>query len=438
MNIISLNQIFTEYDERISLDINKDPLGFQMIWTHFGQKIFENKTTSVALDIRSYNINLFNHYVVYKLRLNNKDLDFITVISDLKDKVERIILLLENIIIWSWWQSENRQGEDNLIIWDKNGLLGTSKASSIWNKKNEIFLDLNTEIKKNENKLELLKNQKSLGVNGRYKRPFIEMEFFDTKYEYTSSSKILFEEFGKIFENDDNFNNLVEFFIKFIPTSNKKIQDINNNIDSITKLFAKTKLLTDNMNPFWMKQLGLEKSPAKEIYAELKNKYAEIKDKKMLRKNVYSNVYKNLENSAKEKQLLEDIINVEQRLSYLYWIFEDIRNHEFNGIETAKINREYFTKLNVISKVKDDSIDRLNDLNDINTINKLIEYHKKLMKSRNQNFWIDIVDDRLKIYINSKHKPDEIKNKLEYDIKDLGWENDYYLNSIRNIQNGLE
>ena len=53
-----IKNIFTEYDELLTKNINTDPLGFQIVWTYFGQKIFHNKTTSIDMDIRSYNIKL--------------------------------------------------------------------------------------------------------------------------------------------------------------------------------------------------------------------------------------------------------------------------------------------------------------------------------------------------------------------------------------------
>ena len=61
---ISLDTIFTEYDDSIAAEISRDPLGMQSIWTSFGQRIFEKRTTSVATDIRNYTINLFHHYVI--------------------------------------------------------------------------------------------------------------------------------------------------------------------------------------------------------------------------------------------------------------------------------------------------------------------------------------------------------------------------------------
>ncbi|CAE6824510.1 hypothetical protein R69746_06213 [Paraburkholderia aspalathi] len=59
-----LQQILTEFDDRISSELNLDPLGLQVIWSAYGQKIFRNRVSSISNDVRNYTLNLFNHWVV--------------------------------------------------------------------------------------------------------------------------------------------------------------------------------------------------------------------------------------------------------------------------------------------------------------------------------------------------------------------------------------
>ncbi len=426
MNVIKYKQIFTEYDRNISIEINKDPLGEQMIWTQFGQKIFKNKTTSVALDIRSYNINLFHHYIIYKLREKDKDLSHIFGNKfSLKERVERVLLLLENIIIWSWWNDTDNPS------WERNGLLGTSKASSIW-KKDEINIDLLSDI----SKLQLLKNQKSLGVNGRYKRPFMEMKFFTTKYDYESDGclgKELFDKFGKdILKKNEDLVSLVERMIEWFQ--DKKIDSIPQEL--ITKVFGKTNTLAKITKNFWLENLGLRESPAKEIYDSLNIFVEDNKKVKYSVKTIYSSEI------IKHDSKVKDIKAVEPRLTYLYWFFEYLLCCNDEDLETIdKELSHYFKKYKNLEKINEDNLFRLTEINNIADVKELIEYHQKLMEQRKKSSWIKInenMNDKIKVFNKSKKDKKTIIEELDKDIEVIDWINDYYLHSIINIKIGLE
>ena len=60
---IALSDLLTEFDERISSELNLDPLGLQVIWSAYGQKIFRNRISSISNDVRNYTLNLFDHWV---------------------------------------------------------------------------------------------------------------------------------------------------------------------------------------------------------------------------------------------------------------------------------------------------------------------------------------------------------------------------------------
>ena len=59
-----LEKFLTEYDEGVSSELNLDPLGLQVIWSAYGQKIFKNRISSISNDVRNYTLNLFHHYIV--------------------------------------------------------------------------------------------------------------------------------------------------------------------------------------------------------------------------------------------------------------------------------------------------------------------------------------------------------------------------------------
>ncbi len=143
---MKFKNIFTEYDEKIEKTLEIDPMGLSVIWTHFGQEIFHNKISSVALDARSFTINLLNHFVIRTLMQDSSTNLQRLFEKDCKLTVEKLLIVLENMLIWSW-HKDVQNGKD----WDdaKNGLLGTSKAISKW-EQNNINLNIDDKIEKLE------------------------------------------------------------------------------------------------------------------------------------------------------------------------------------------------------------------------------------------------------------------------------------------------
>ena len=266
-----LENIFTEYDESLTKGLNIDPLGFQIVWTYFGQKIFQNKTTSVALDIRSYNINLFNHYIIYQIIQENEGLSFKSLIRNeitLKEKIEKTLIILENILIWSWFSKR-----DNWKDKEQAGLLGTYKALSLWKDKNIYVVDFN---EKDFSKIEVLKSQRALGVSGRYKGPFRAMSFFKEYEEnsYKENSELFDVEIKQLITPQDSpFYYLYYDVIKLLQTA-----QINRNIEigmddtivnSFVSCFKNPKNSAKVTKKFWKKYLGLKQDESSIIYKHI-------------------------------------------------------------------------------------------------------------------------------------------------------------------------
>ncbi|MEA2099649.1 MAG: hypothetical protein U9P72_05935, partial [Campylobacterota bacterium] len=108
---MKFENIFTKYDSSLEKNLDIDPLGFSVIWTHFGQNIFNNKISSVALDPRSFNINMFNHFVIRNLMSDNTLYTTSLFEKDKRVAIEKLLVLLENMLIWSWYKSE--EGEES-------------------------------------------------------------------------------------------------------------------------------------------------------------------------------------------------------------------------------------------------------------------------------------------------------------------------------------
>ncbi len=430
-----INNIFTEYDESLTKNINTDPLGFQIVWTYFGQKIFHNKTTSIALDIRSYTINLFNHYIIYQIIQENKNLSFKSLITNeisLKEKIEKTLIILENLLTWSWFSTRDDWTEEY-----KSGLLGTYKALSIWEDEQTYLINFN---ERDFNKIEILKNQRSLGVSGRYKGPFRAMGFFKEYDEssYKGSSELFENEIKELIESQNSpLKNLYKEVISFLQKAQElKVIEIGKNntlVNKYVESFKNPKDISLHTKHFWKKYLGLNQDEASIVYKHI--------DLDKIEQNTKQIFTKALEESFDNK-IFQDINQIEPQLTYINLLFDYLIVKSGNKI--SELNNDYILQLenfewNNLSINTNTSIFlRVEELKKIKDYKTLLEYHKIVMNKRSQMPWIELKNDEiLKTNIAkniASNKSEELLSKgLNND-----WLNDYYIYSIRNIKRGLE
>lgn len=407
-------EIFTEYDENLQKTLNIDPMGLQVVWTFFGQKIFQNKLTSVALDIRSYNINIFNHFIIKNLMSHGTEEIKNMFIKEEKETIEKLLIILENMLIWSWYCDQNN--------WDKSGLLGTSKALKSWDEK-KINLNLKSDIET----LELLKRQKQLGVNGRYKGPFIEMNFFKSSHY----SEYLEDEYNNIFsliENNQALKNLYLLVMEFFHDENRDEAAIPT--DEYTQVFSNVSVLADDTKDFWLSHLGFINSEAKVIYD-----IVDLQNYKQNNKDIFIQA-----NSQKKSEIFKTIIDLESKLAYVDKLFTYLLLCD--NKEVQEINNNYF---NTISSFNFDSIDakdsakiRLYELSKIKDVATLIHYHKEIMISRGHVPWVSVVNGKVKVDITKNGNIDTVLKILDEGVDNIDWIHDYYIWSVRSIKKGLE
>ena len=115
-----------------------------------------------------------------------------------QEKIEKTLIILENLLTWSWFSTRDDWTEEY-----KSGLLGTYKALSIWESEQTYLINFN---ERDFNKIEILKNQRSLGVSGRYKGPFRAMGFFKEYEEssYKGSSELFENEIKELIESQNS------------------------------------------------------------------------------------------------------------------------------------------------------------------------------------------------------------------------------------------
>lgn len=180
---ISLSDLLTEFDERISSELNLDPLGLQVIWSTYGQKIFRNRISSISNDVRNYTLNLSNHWVTKALVEDDAVLPGKGLLHDkafagrVKDSAafkQACLIYLENVFAFAMVEAQVQAGVETA------GVLGIAKARRRWEEAQgnpRLVFSTGT-------RAHVLKRQNSLGVSGRYKSPLVELGFFDGGYDY--------------------------------------------------------------------------------------------------------------------------------------------------------------------------------------------------------------------------------------------------------------
>lgn len=431
-----LDSIFTKYDESLTKGLNIDPLGFQIVWTYFGQKIFQNKTTSVALDIRSYNINLFNHYIIYQIIQEHEGLSFKNLVTNdiiIKEKIEKTLIILENLLTWSWFSKRDKWKDQN-----QSGLLGTYKAISLWEDKDSYVVNFN---ERDFAKIEVLKNQRALGVSGRYKGPFRAMGFFK-EYEdssYKESSELFEVEIKQLITSKNSpFHDLYNEVIKLLQTAqsnhNIEIGMDDTIVNSFISCFKNPKKSSKVTKEFWEKYLGLKQDESSIIYKhiDLPQKGEEIQNAKQ--------IFEKARAESPDKKIFQDINQLEPQLTYLNILFDYLTSKSEHKI--SELNNEYISILrnfrwdNLSIDQNNSVYFRVEELKKIKDYKSLIEYHRIVMKKRGQSPWIELKKDstiKTNIVKNINHDIENLlSNKLDND-----WSNDYYIHSMRSIKRGL-
>jgi len=426
---MKFENIFTQYNDDIEKSVDVDPLGFGSIWTYFGQQIFENKISSATFDIRNFNINLFNHYVVKKLSMNNeyiKDAMF----RNKKETIEKLFIVLENMLIYSWWENQSDWGEN------RKGLLGTSKAISKWlgsNKIEEYF-----DISKKFNDLELLKNQKTTGLNGTYKGSFIAMfnsdnndnENLTKDYDKYYENGELFKEIQEIIEKNKDFKTLSDKVITIFD--DQKIDTSKIPTEEYSKVFKNHKKISNHTKGFWLEHLGFKSKEAKLIYDEIdfKRGIDEII---------------NRASSKEDSSKFAKIISLEPKLNYYEKLFYYLLQKD--GILIKELEKEECIAFDYsfddeLDGMEDEVIakERLENLSNVNSIGEFIEYHEKMMAERGEKSpWIRIENDKIKVTNINAVTDDIDKDELTTILKDKLWgERLYYIGTVASIKRGFE
>jgi hypothetical protein len=428
------SNIFTIPDPTIVQEGSVDPLGMQVIWTHFGQKIFANKLTTVATDIRNYTVNLLQLHVLDRLKNEHSELyeKAIEKFSSFKNEYDLkagLLILMEDAMVFSLMLNNNEV--------DMLGVLGS------YNAEKQLSKDPNQVVIEAEKSKGVLVRQLQLGVTGRYKGPFINMGLLTKTLQHSGDWVEIKTVIDQWQEGKQLASVLLKFICKIIETKEGNyptltLFELRQNTEVINhyvNCFGKFKM-NAALHKFWLEKLGLEGGAAKSIYDQVGSTEKGIHTSVILEQARQTQ-------SGKAELQLEQILRLEPFLSsvsQLFYLMTDIGNKKLSNILEQveqladRINQADISDMEIESPRLRTLVKFMKETNgeSIQIAHKIVEYHTLIMQNRGGAAWVEIQDDQLKHYI-AQRTPISTKDFLLNNY----WYHDYYLGPIRSIYFGL-
>ncbi len=439
--MLKWSDIFTVPNPDMVSDGSVDPMGMQLIWTYFGQLIFKNKLTTVSTDVRNYSINLLHHYVIHRFFSERQDevkkaLARFSSYKEVYDVKGGMIIFLEDLVVYALM---DQKGTVNTF-----GILGSHNAEEriLMSKGDFSQIQIHAERTKG-----VLVRQIQLGVNGRYKGPFLNMGLMTKNLEYDPKE---FQMVEMLFKSWPEGEQLVEYLLDclsdLLKNENKPYPlvtlDVYKNHSALWAMYAacfgqfKPNVAWRN---FWLEKLGITSGAAKAIFDEIDQLELNADAISLVIASAYKRTLE-----EKDKELLRSILDLEPFLSRCVHAFllmadpgikrlgdvkEDL-DHLVNSIALENViplvTRNARLQL-LISCVKD----HLSSGEDFG--HAILNYHKKVMEDRGGIAWVEMENGELKHHI-SQGAP----KSTEVVVHGGYWYNRYYLDAVRSIQKGLK
>jgi len=446
-----IKEFFTLPDSDLSQESSVDPMGLQVIWTTYGQAIFNEKLTTIANDLRIFTFNLFHNYFInnlYKYHIEELQVAkgrYKGWQSD-ADVKAGLLMFLEDLVTWVFFLHKEESGTDT----DRLGILGMLKARSAYYSKdqNDIYLTANK-------RAGLLKNQLNLGMSGRYKGPMMNMEFFDRSYSYLEKAWEPVYEFMNKWEDAKDLAQALIALISDVLTGSKKIDYPQVSLEELKsrqklwkqvgngylKCFGKGKL-PKNVRIYWQDKLGLKSGASGAIYNQISllNSDDQIDHRAILSRAKQDD----LEPGEKEK--LKSILTIEPLLSHSEYLLRYISQQSVKNLKDVK---DDLALLRVeIKKVGNfsipDSHPRLLKLQSTmstdgtmdNWLNGVLAYHNDIMDQRGGNVWVELDDKGSFKHYFCTSLVDHMSTVPGY-LQSNVWLHTYYLETLRSIHAGL-
>jgi hypothetical protein len=445
-----MTSFFTIPDPDLSQESSVDPMGLQVIWTHYGQNIFGEKLTTIANDLRIFTFNLFHNHLINRLyqdhteELQEAKAYYKTWQTEVDVKAG-LLMFIEDMVTHVFY---NNVGDDSNI--EKLGILGISKARTLYNsyEHDKIFLAANK-------RMGVLKNQLNLGMTGRYKGPMMNMQFFDRSFTYIPKTWDQVNKFMvKWADAMELEENIIKLITRYLFQSGKKeypqlsFQELKSNklwkpiSEGYLKCFGSRKLPKE-IREYWKDRIGLTSGAPEALFKEMSlrdpNEY--INHQQM-----FLNAKKHLSNEPTELKKVNEILALEPFLSHTEFLLRYIAQPNIKKFKDEEKNLELlrreidaanqFSLVNVNPRLMELQLVMQNTKTLYDWLAGILSYHKKIMTLRGGNIWIEIDEKN-----NFKHyfAPllSEKLNTIPKYLKERPWWHTYYLETLSSIQSGL-
>ena len=442
---------FSIPDTDLTQESSFDPMGIMPIWIHYGQRLFDDKLTTIANDVRVYSFNLFHHYVIYELFRKHSD-EIISAKQKFKswqsdaDVKAGLLIFLEDLIAHIFYiEGVNRPEVDNI------GILGLSKARQSHNTN-----DLNSLVITASKNSGLLKNQLNLGMTGRYKGPMMNMRYFDRSFSYIPDTwehvSSFLEKWTDAIELKNQLTKLITKYLLQAERGNtpslslQKIKSIGL-WRSISKEYLNCfgkRQLPQLLKQYWKDKLGLNAGAPEVLYslvATLKEKEA-IEHEQIFRRSLL-----NLKDEPEEMAKVQRILDIEPFLSYSEYAGRFLAQPTTKKIsdEVVSLNSLREAINNAAAFILDREVPRLIELvnamtapGDLETwLSSVNQYHRKINQDRGGNSWFEIENNGI-VKHNFSPVLSEKFNTIEKYLNKPFWFHTYYLETLRSIYQGIQ
>jgi len=453
--MFDLKDIITDVNKELSSSIYIDPLGQLVIWSRFGEEIFQNRINSISNDVRNFTLNLLHHGVIQKLRA---DRDF-SIPTALEKKLGSIhqprfahtcLLYLENIAVYSLLTADPSMGVVTA------GVLGSSNGRKLLD-----VADNNPELVfTTEPKGQILVRQLGLGVSGRYRTPFIELGYFDKNYHYSFNATanhrwIEFE--TELLKQNTELNECFEQALLHIKqlvaeagnTNDSPSIAFNQVPDSLKRAyqsaFASSAHVGAATRDYWLNVTKLNTGAAGMLLHALRNHLHQNIDVQ----SIFVEALSQPGDSA-DRMKLEHVLHLEPFLTQLNLLFSIICSNKMITLadieqewrkfgysnqtlrSAAEMLRGQSELLGVVHKTSKQRLHQLFDVASSKTVaeqaEKLIKYHEDIMKRRGQQPWVQLEKGKTKLHARMM--------KLPANDRAEQWSNSYYLHQFKHLLAG--
>ena len=418
--IMSTNELlgqiyFTEYDKDVTGSANRDPLGLQPIWQHYGNQVIKH-LTGQSNDLRGF------REVLLCLSICNDCLNDCLKEPRFKNRfdLQELILLFEQLFIYS-----------TITEGDSDGILGNENGTRKYKDNNEDpFVSYDPEKT-------ILSKEYSLGYYGRYKNPLISMGLINDK------SVPIDVKSQNDFIDDVTYENIYKSFSGFLNKVDEKA------MGASFKKFKGAEELYDavcgDLRPgekdFWKKWFQIGDYNADAL---MKNCYEIVSKENAGMEAVNSLLGMGLKDE--DKRRLEDLKSTERFLLCIEYVFyKALNSTDLKSVLHGMTPEEYKEHVNryndfrnvKLPKEKTYAGDRMRMIQDrckpdpenrVKYVKGILDYHNEIRKQTGKALWVEYNEKNESIQA-------EVLSDTKININESV--RDYYFRSLLSIKQSL-